>query len=394
MIRVLTCLVASVALVACEQAEQRQIGYRVAHAPFSVVIPARGELTAAAYELLTAPGKQPMTIEWMLEENAEVRAGDLVIRFDGTDTQRELRKTRQELDLLREDQSLKDGELQNTQTSLNLDVALTDAELSMSEQYTIDDVLLFSKLEIAEKFESKAFITSKKDFLDWRLRHVTKEHDGERSVLESKEVAFLQRLKEQDSALQQLELRSPYAGRVSYMKNWQGDKPLVGQIVFPGTPLASLPDISSLQAKVFVLMNQAHYVTLGQHVDIAFDALPQNPVRGEVVNIAQTPQTLEKGDPTLYTEVIVSLPELAAGLLPGSQLTASIIVSPERTALKIPAQAVVNAGQRAKVTQLVDGKWQDTAVQIGQRGPHFVEITSGVQPGDVVSLMPQMGGPE
>jgi multidrug efflux pump subunit AcrA (membrane-fusion protein) len=70
-------------LVACGESSQSTVPlYQVYQKGFEVLIPAVGELEAAQAERINTPGRRPMTIDWLAQENSWVTKGQVVARFD------------------------------------------------------------------------------------------------------------------------------------------------------------------------------------------------------------------------------------------------------------------------------------------------------------------------
>ncbi len=122
-------------------------------------------------------------------------------------------------------------------------------------------------------------------------------------------------------------------------------------------------------------------VKLGQKVNVTADALPKALFTGSVSKIAL--EGTVKDGVTNY-EVTVRL-DRADGLAAGMSATGEILVQEKQDALLVPAEAVHSRNGRQSVDVLDPaGRPRTVSVKTGLASDAQVEITAGVQEGDVV----------
>jgi multidrug efflux pump subunit AcrA (membrane-fusion protein) len=75
-------------------------------------------------------------------------------------------------------------------------------------------------------------------------------------------------------------------------------------------------------------------------------------------------------------------------LRPGLFVRAEIVVNPDDPGLSIPSQALLVFAGVEKVVTVESGKAVEKPVTTGRRGPGWIEILSGLSPGETVVLNP------
>ena len=188
-------------------------------------------------------------------------------------------------------------------------------------------------------------------------------------------------------AMDTLEIRAPYDGMLVYESNWRGEKPAIGETVFPGRPIAKIPDMSAMQAKGFVLDKEAIDLAPGLPVSITLDAYPDQVFHGKVKEVAGFSRTISRNNPTKYFEVTVSLDDQSSRLLtPGRKLHASIKVSEGETRLTLPTQAIYSDQGVNFVFKQQGDQFVRQRIAVGQKNLFMVEVTEGLTEGDVIAL--------
>jgi HlyD family secretion protein len=136
-----------------------------------------------------------------------------------------------------------------------------------------------------------------------------------------------------------------------------------------------------------VMLDEADVLQVreGQSATLTFDALPDTPVAGTVIEIAPTATTTSGG--TAYrTRIQFSGEEL--GIRLGMNATAEITVAQELDALLVPTQAL-EADREAGlyyVTRQVGAGRERVQVQVGLRDESNAQILDGLEEGDIVLL--------
>lgn len=375
-------------LGACAQEQASTIPlYAVDESDFAIEVKGFGEVQAAQSQKILSPGRRPMTLSWLKPENTYVEKGDIIARFDANRILKDSRE--EELELMRLDQDILKSNAQQRQAKQDVDSDQTFVrqEFEFVDRFAIDDLRIYSQLEIIDTLANRDFLEAKDVFLDWKETSIVEQHSNEMAVLDIRKQGVETKFQQHQAALSSLEVVSPYGGLLVYEKDRRGEKPAVGQTVFPGRPIAQIPNLDNMQASVFVQANDAIDLDKGQGVTIRLDAFPNNSFKGEISDVSGFPRSIERGNPVTYFEVTVTLLEQDKSMMqPGRKLTATIDVKAPSKKLVVPLQAL-HFDEGSSYVYLQDGNtFKRQNVTSGRKNLFLVEITQGLSSGDIIAL--------
>lgn len=374
-------------LVSCGSEQKLSVPvYEVQENTFAVVIPAHGELEAAVAKSINAPGRSPMIIDWLAEENSWVTKGQVVARFDAEQISLDSRKEELDMMLLDMDMRQQYAEEMQQQGELNSDKALVGKEFTFVDTFAIDDLRLYSKLEIIDTLSNRDYLGAKEEFIEWKESSIDERNQSALDVLNIKKGGHQEKFQQHQAALAQLEVLAPYDGMLVYEKNWRGDKASIGQTVFPGHTIAKIPNLTKMQARLFVLDKNAINLESGQTVTLTLDAYPAKQYTGQLQSVSGFSRTIKRGNPTKYFELVVSIQEQSPLLQPSVKVAASINVSEPKTKIVIPLQAIFNEKSENYVYKREGAKFVRQKVITAIKNLHFVEIIDGLDAGDIIAL--------
>ena len=223
---------------------------------------------------------------------------------------------------------------------------------------------------------------------------------------------------------------SPLDGTVTLLNSKLGER-LVATGQFAGTEVMRVADLLKMQAVIDVNENDVPNVKVGDKASVKIDAYGGRKFKGTVAQIGNTGKTTGSGTQEEVTnfEVKINLDREEVRLRPGLSCTADIETNIVKDAVAVPMQAVtirtgdsnlspeeiekrklktaardkgdnnaeyvnerqekaVQRGEREKVMKVVflkkGGKAQSVKVTTGISDDTYMEIKSGVQPGDEV----------
>lgn len=175
--------------------------------------------------------------------------------------------------------------------------------------------------------------------------------------------------------LDKLEIRAPFSG-IMGISNVS-----VGDYVKDGIDIAHLQDISQVKVDFRIPERFIGQIRKGQQMELAVDAYPQETFHARVDAI--DPQVESSGRSVLLRGRIANSD---LRLKPGMFARVRLVLAERGEAMMVPEEALVPHGQDMTVWKIVDGKAQRTAVRTGLRRDAQVEVTEGVQAGDVVVI--------
>lgn len=237
------------------------------------------------------------------------------------------------------------------------------AELSISEE-TADLARARARLKEAElQLERVKQLAGRGYATHASLDQRTAERDSARATMQSIQARIDDRV-----------IRAPFSGIVG-LRNVSP-----GLIVTAGTPLVEISDISTIKLDFTIPESYLSQVDVGQEVQARVSAFGGQEFTGRITAI--DPQ-IDPVTRSASVRALIDNPTLK--LRPGMLMTVGIIRE-QRDALAVPELAVVAEGREKYVyTVNEDGKTvARTRILTGERQPGYVEVTAGLQPGDLV----------
>lgn len=357
--------------------------------PFRARVTADGNLEAVQSTPLTAPMKpqMPFTLSWLVEDGALVGADEVVARFDAS----QLEKDRE--DGL-SDQRISDHRIGSAETArevsvgkLDRDAEVAGQELEVARQFQSTDHLVYSKMEIAESQIDT-------ELAETRAEHAHESQDivDQLSATEIELLAIERRkadikVQQADEGLSALEVLSPHGGIVMLDRDWRGNPVRVGDTVWPGRPLAKIPDLTEMQAEVFVLEADAGDLESGQSATVWLESDPENPHPATLKSIDPMAGRRNRRVPVQYFRTILDLEHTdVESMKPGSRIHAEITIADLDTAITVPRQAICNLEGAMVVYRWSRGTFEVTEVVLGPTAFGRVVVVSGLENGDRIAL--------
>jgi len=356
--------------------------------PVELIVRAAGELEATQSTPLTVPAgsRRPQTLAWIMPQFSRVKKGDIVARFDGSDFQLELDETAYELEKLRYSMLDKGREIDNTQFSFNTEAQVVDYEYELAKQFNINDPLLYTKIEIIEAGDNEEFLKAKSQHIEKVSENFEEKSATELGVLESSKAVQEAKKELNQASLSALEVVAPHDGLLVLQASWDGTMPEPGKAVFPGTKLGALPDLSKMQALVFVPEIEAIGIKAGQPVNLSLDAYPNEVFNGVVESLSQTAQPRERDNPVKYFTITVALNDHDERFRPAQRLAAEIKVASADHAIAVPILAISRDQDKAWVYVQRGHLFERQQVTTRFCSAALCIIDSGLNDGDVIAL--------
>lgn len=337
------------------------------------------------------------TVLRMAEEGARVEAGDLLVQFETSESERAVLKYRTEVTLnSAEFEKIVRGEQPMEIMKLSNEIAETRRSLSAEEQYLKDSLELardelVSAAEVAEQ-------NGKVEALRQRLKALEANLELTRSYLhpmETKraEATLAAAADELERAQRQVEngtILASSAGVVVYQPlHIAGEYRTVrvGDSVYANQPFLMILDLSDLVIKVAVPEAELGAVSPGNAVLIQPTAYPEVRLAGEVEQVSGIAQSLpDRPAWQRYFRATIGVREGHRSLRPGMSVVAHVVTYHAENALRIPRRAVRFEDGTA-TTVLVDGSTRRTReLALGPAAETHFEVLDGVDEGDRVLL--------
>ena len=226
-------------------------------------------------------------------------------------------------------------------------------------------------------------------------------------------------LKELQTSLRRTSIYAPVDGVVSRLSIEKGER-VVGTIQMAGTEMMRIADMSRMEVQVDVNENDVLRVSIGDRVDVEVDACLDEIFRGKVTQIANSASSASSAalssdqvtnfvvkvllDPQSWKDL--QLPASRSPFRPGMSASVEIHTARADSVVSVPLQSVTTRDYKEvkKHTQL-DGLDEDDLVEVvfvlteegsvqivpvstGIQDDEFIQIISGLQPGQEIVTGP------
>ena len=370
-----------------------------------------GELEAVKAENIVAPRvRGQLKIVELFPEGEQVAVGDLLVQFEQTDFQKRVMDAEQQVEVARAD-------LEKTRATQKVEIAKLEADIKNQEanlrlaELTVERMAFEATIQ-----KEEAQIEAHKAELGYQqaVEKLASQQVVNNAEVRKRQLEIERNERELDKARQELAsttIQAEKPGLVVYGKVWKGERPekvRVGDEIWGGVNVLSLPDLSQMQVKTYVNEVEVDKLDTGQVALIQLDALPGPTFHGRIKSIASLGREKEGEKNVKVFDVVLSIEEQDARLKPGMTATAEVIVEtiPPRPGdapdsvqaeasevaaaaplpLYIPLDAVFEKDGRALVYCLVRGQPEERAVTLGQKNEDFVIVEHGLTPDDRVAL--------
>ncbi len=371
-----------------------------------------GELEAVEAENIVAPRvRGQLKIVELFPEGEQVAVGDLLVQFEQTDFQKRVMDAEQQVESARADMEKTRATQQAEIVKLEADVQNQEANLRLAE-LQVERMVFEATVQ-----KEEAQIEAHKAKLNYQqaVEKLASQQVVNNAEVRKRQLEIERNERELDKARKELAsttIKAEKPGLVVYGKVWKGERPekvRVGDEIWGGVNVISLPDLSQMQVKTYVNEVEVDKLDTGQVALIKLDALPEPTFHGRIKSIASLGREKEGEKNVKVFDLVLAIEEEDARLKPGMTATAEIMVEtiPPKPAAKpdsvqaeasaevaaaaplplyIPLDAVFEKDGRALVYCLVDGQPEERAVTLGKKNEDFVIVEHGLAPDDRVAL--------
>jgi hypothetical protein len=378
-----------VALGACAETPEVPTA-RVVERAFAREIVAEGHLQAKVSIKVTAPldVDEALRLNWIVPDGTPVVAGDVIARFDETPWRRELETAEGELAGVALKRDRHGVGRRSDEVRSELDVGVARAELAHAERFQARDEEVFSRNERIQS-ELDAGLARRKEEHALEVRGVQRRiAQGEGRLIDLEGEQAGRKRGRAEKGLAALTAVAPSAGLAVLLRGWRGIPPQPGDTVWPGQPIAEIPDLSTMQAEIFVLEADAGGLEPGQAARIRLEARGGAEVAGTVERVDKVAKPRQRNAPVQYFGATLALaatdPETKK---PGQRVVARVSVVALPRALVAPRTAVFENGDARRVFRRRGAGFEPVEVEVLASGNGLVALGKGVAPGDELALV-------
>lgn len=299
----------------------------------------------------------------LVDEGNKVQEGQLLLELDGAESRATLAQAHAGLAQVREvEQPLTRSGVAQAESTLHL----AQWQHERNEKLLKDGIISQSQLEDSRK----AVDIARAALISAQAQSRSSSHGGSSLKLAEANVALA------SARLAQTQVKSPARGVVLTRSVETGDQ------VQPGKQLFTLALDEPLQLLIQPDEKNLAQLQKGQEALASADAFPERRFPARISYVAPGVDAT-KGT----VDVKLELPMVPDFLRPDMTVSVEIRYGQSKNALAVPLQALRNSSN-PYVLVLRSGRAVKIPVKPGQRGEREVEVSEGLNPGDIVILTP------
>ena len=363
--------------------------FTVARGPFERRVVAEGNLEAAEATPVTAPvdAQGQLKVAWLVPDGSRVKKDDVVVRFDPSEMERSLRDGESDRTTAESRIAGSRAETGGTIRNLGRDADFARKELAAADRFKVDDPDVFSRQEIIRSEIDRSLAEKRIETSDSvrTIREGVAQVDLDLLDIERRKAGIaIDRAKK---GLEALEIRAPHDGILVYKKDWRGDVTKVGDTVWPGEPVGEIPDLATMQARVYVLEADAGGLAPGLPATVIVEAHPGREFAAKIKKVDTLAKRRTGWIPVQYFGTTLGLDATDASVMkPGQRVRGVLSLDRSADAISVPRNAVFEKDGRPIVYRRGRAGFAATPVALGPAAVGRVVIASGLAVDDVIAL--------
>jgi len=360
------------------------------------IVEIRGQVRPRKSVLVTAPMQAgELQILKLASNGSPVKAGDVVVQFDGATLQRTIQERESEL-------RQAEDELAQAKAQANI-TQQQDGTALLHSSYEVDRAKLGAVLDeegILAKVETEkaklALADAEQRLAESKVKVGANERASASSFTtqESKIAKVRTDLERARRSFAALQVKAPADGVVSILPNYRASSPMgsaqefrTGDRAWAGAAILELPDLTSVHLLARLDESDRGQLQQGQSATIKVDAVPDREYHAEVSDVSVLARVdFSSWPPLKQFDLLLTFKDADDRIRPGMSATSRIVVGRMPKMLLAPPQAVFLNDGRAVIYRLDGHTFVETPVEIVKRSKEQVAIKGSVHAGDRVAL--------
>lgn len=316
-----------------------------------------------------------------VHEGEEVHAGQLLMQLDDADVRAQAARALFQVKAAEADQSaVQSGGTQEEVLNTRSELVKAQADRDAAQK-NYDALQQLAKTGAASPAEVRQAAENLAT-LDAQLKLLKqKEQDRYSSPEKTKVNAQAEQARAAYSAaqdqLKHTEIHAPFDGTVYSIPIKQGEYVQQGEL------LLQLANLHRVQVRAFVDEPELGKLANDQPVTVTWDAMPGKSWHGE---ITQMPYTVTTYGTRNVGQVLCGVENSDARLLPNINVTVNVSIANKKDIVTVAREALHDDDGGRFVYLVKDGRLQRQTVEAGIANNTRIEVTTGLQPGDLVAL--------
>ena len=328
-----------------------------------------------------------MKISYIVKDGTEVNAGDTVITFDPSDINKAIADAQSRLEISGAELEKMIAEQESNLEELKADYEVTRISYEIAkiklEQSEYESDMMKKQIQLSLE-KAEIALQRAEEQIDNRIKINAEEIKQKNLTIAQNQV----QLNEANDALRQLTVTVASPGIAIISRNWaSSNKFQVGDQVYTGMPLISLPDLSQLKAIVRINEVDIAKVVTGLNVEIRPDAFSDSKFTGVVKEVANLAVNKTGSTKIKVFPVAIYLNETDKDLLPGLTVSCRIIIDKLEDVLYVPIDAIHTEAGKNFVYKKSGGGFKKMEVETGRSNSDYTIIVTGLDEKDEVALI-------
>ncbi len=358
----------------------------------TVTVPARGELQGGGAEILITPmtGAEEMAVIYLRDSGEAVAAGDVVVEFDTSQQEFEIREAEADLLEARQEVIQAEAEARAALEDARYQVFATETEVRIAEQEMRKNEVLSG----IQRRENEIALERARNRHRQAVLGLENREASSDAAIRLKRTAVDEAVRLAAAARDEMEaltLRARTGGFVQRLENRNGQNVFftgmtlpeyrAGDAARPGQAVAQIPDMSRWEVSAQIPEADRGHLEAGQAVSVLPAAVPGRELAGHITVLGGS--TGSAWNRTF--NVRIALDESDPGLRPGMSADILITVDVLDDVLWVPSQALFESDGRTFVYRRRPEGFVTEDVTLIRRSESQAVIT-GIEEGAVVAL--------
>jgi len=326
-------------------------------------------------------------VAWVAKDGAFVKAGEPVVVFDPTDMNKTLADGRDDRESADQKIAKTRAENKKTARALELDRDLARGAISRAEDLAPKSAEIFSRNEMIESEIDRKLLDKRSHAAEDKLTSSGRLGAADVALGEIERSKAEIQIRQAEKGLGSLRVPAPHDGLIVLEHDWRGNTVTVGETVWPGQKIAEIPDLESLEAKVYVLEADAGGLEAGRPARVAIEGKPGYERAAKVSRVDAIAKTRDWRSPTRYFETILALETTDPSVMkPGQAVSARIVLEDAPNVLTVPRGAIFEKDGKRVAYRRRGSRFEPVAVTVGHNSLSQVVVEKGLEPGERIAL--------
>ena len=360
---------------------------------FVDAIEIRGDIKPRRSVVMAAPMQAgELQIVKLAKTGTMVKAGDVVVEFDGSTLRRTMQEKQSELKQAEAEieQTIAQTRITKEQNATALMRAKYDIERAKLEVQKGDTV---SRIELEGARLSLTDAQQRQKEIEAKIKSDLASIEADLSSKRRKREKALFDFQRAERGLQNLQLKAAADGMVYVLTNFRSGGPMGGAVEFregdrawPGAAIVELPDLSTVHLAARLDEADRGRLSIGQEASIRIEAVPGREFKAKIESISVLARAdFSSWPPVRLFDLGLILMDVDPKIRPGMGAVARIATDRVPDVLLVPSETVFQRDGHPIVYILDGSAFEERRIEVKRRGREQTIVASGVNPGDRIA---------